>query len=370
MDAEHVDGCGPNGVSSDPSLVAQPATGAQRSPRVAAVCVTHDSQDLLAECVASLRTGPAANWPRVVIVDSGSRDASHELAVNLVGPADAISLGANRGYAAGINAGVAHLASTGGADVVLLLNPDVSLWPGAGAALVEALERDGVGISAPVLLDEQGRRQLSLRRRPRLASIWCEALLGGPLTARLGLPSQTVHQPEAYEREGLADWATGGALALSWECLQDVGKWEESYFLYDEEVDFALRAQDKGWRLVHVPSARVTRRTAGGDSPLAYVLVRVNRVSLMRRHGGRWAAAGTWCALMAGELLRTITLRKPAAVAVRALLFGWTPSDVLRWAQELADASTEPSSDKPAPPGAECASAVHRPHPTAARRVS
>ena len=370
MDAEHVDGCGPNGVSSDPSFVAQPATGAQRSPRVAAVCVTHDSQDLLAECVASLRTGPAANWPRVVIVDSGSRDASHDLAVSLVGPADAIWLGANRGYAAGINAGLAHLVSTGGADVVLLLNPDVSLWPGAGAALAEALQGDGVGISAPVLLDEQGRRQLSLRLRPRLASIWCEALLGGPLTARLGLPSQTVHHPELYEREGLADWATGGALAVSWDCLQDVGEWEESYFLYDEEVDFTLRARDKGWRLVHVPSARVTRRTASGDSPLAYVLIRVNRVSLMRRHGGRWAAASTWCALMAGELLRALTLREPAPVAVRALLFGWTPSDVLRWAQELTGASTAPSRSRRLCSRPLCASVLRRPHPIAARRVS
>lgn len=307
----------------------RPVPAAVDLPRIAAICVTHDSSELLPAFVDSLRRQSRTGSLRIVVVDSGSSDGSVEVASRLVLPSDVLSLPGNLGYAAGINLGVRHVVRTGGADVFLVLNPDITLCEGAVAELARAALVPGGGLAAPTLRDEHGELLFSLRHRPSLATVTSEALFGGPRAHRLRLPTEVVWQPAEYERTSRVAWATGGALALSADCVRAVGPWDESFFLYDEEVDFCLRAARSGFGTTHVAAATGTRRMGSGSSRLAYVLVRVNRVKLMRQYGGPRVGRLVWLALVLGEALRAARGRTEARTALRALARGWDTTTVV-----------------------------------------
>jgi GT2 family glycosyltransferase len=295
-----------------------------RPTRAAAICVTHNSREAVARCVAPL----AADGVRVVVVDSGSTDDTCEVARRLVVDTDVMELGSNFGYAAGINRALAHLAGESW-DLVVVVNPDVTVAPGAVARLAAELRRPGVGIAVPHLRDEHGRPQLSLRRRPALRSLWCEALLGGPLAHRLRLPAEVIRDRRAYATGTEAGWATGGMMAISRSCAAATGPWDESFFLYDEEVDFALRAAAAGFGLRYVHEAVAVRKVGTGDAPWAYALMRVNRVSLHRRRSGRLAGAAAWFGMVTGEGLRSLRGRPEARGALRCLLARSSPMGVM-----------------------------------------
>ncbi|MDQ4089233.1 MAG: glycosyltransferase family 2 protein [Actinomycetota bacterium] len=297
---------------------------------VALLCVTHDSRQLLGAFADATRAAIADVDARIVVIDSGSRDDTVAVARDQLPDADVISLDGNRGYAAGINAGVAQVRASGGAEVYVVLNPDVLLTPGAVTRLVRALLSQGAGLAVPQLRDEHGALQQSLRRAPSAVATWLEAFLGGPLAGRLRFPTEVVWDVSAYAVDRTAAWATGGMMAITEECMHTVGPWDESFFLYEEEVDFSLRAADAGFRLAYVSSAVATRLT-GSDrvTPWAQALMRVNRVSLLRRRGAPVRAALVRAGYLVGAGIRSAAGRKADRAAAWALWRNASPARVL-----------------------------------------
>lgn len=298
--------------------------------RVAVVCVTSDSSAVLDGFAAALPQGLAGCRSRVVFVDSGSQDDSRERAQALVPDADLVDLGGNRGFAAGLNAGIAHVRRTGGADVHVVVNPDVRLAPGCVRRLADALDSEPAGLAAPRLVDEHGRLLFSLRCAPTAVRTCAEAVLGGRVTARLGLPGIVLRDAAAYDQPRSADWATGGLLAVSDRCAREVGPWDESFFLYEEEVEFCLRAAALGHRLRYVPSAGATRVVGRPrPTPEAHALMRVNRWRRLARRSPR-AAAAARSAMLLGDGLRALGGRADARAGVWALWHRATPEQVVR----------------------------------------
>src|SRR5688572_7539823 len=104
---------------------------------VLVIIVTYNSEEVVAECLTSLAGAwsGSTRWS-VVVVDNDSTDGTEGVVRSVAPHATFVRLDRNRGYAAGINAGVAAgLADD--VDAVLVLNPDVRLDPGAGAALLQ-----------------------------------------------------------------------------------------------------------------------------------------------------------------------------------------------------------------------------------------
>jgi GT2 family glycosyltransferase len=261
------------------------------SPSVALVIVTFRSARLLPDLFRSLPAAMAGIPDYgVVIVDNASGDDTLAVAQKLAPGASVVALKANRGYAAGVNAGIkaAHAR-----DAVLVLNPDIRLGPGSGAALLQRLQQPGVGIAVPRILGEDGRLQHSLRRSPSVLRAWGEALLGGKLAGRIPLFGETIVDKTSYSRPTQAAWACGAAMMVSTACGRAVGDWNEAFFLYSEETDFCLRASDAGFRTQLEPGAEVVH--AGGEmssSPRLWAMEAWNRVRLYRsRHGGLATAA-------------------------------------------------------------------------------
>lgn len=286
------------------------------APDLAVVVVTHNSERHLPGLLQTLAAGlVGVGYWRLVVADNASSDGTLECLARLSPDALVVRTGANRGYAAGINAALAAVGPTG---AYLVLNPDIRLAPGAGLLLREAATGD-IGVAVPRLTDEAGRLAFSLRREPTVVRAWAEALLGGR-AGRFRLLGEVVLDPASYEHPTTGDWATGAALLVSGCCADSVGDWDESYFLYSEETDFLLRARDRGFRTTLVPQARAVH--CGGDAhvqPALWSRLVVNKVRFFRTRHGRLASVGFWSAVLLGEALRSLRGNKTHRVACRAL---------------------------------------------------
>ena len=281
--------------------------------RTVAVVVTHDSADVVGGLLASLPAALGGLDAEVVVVDNASADDTVAVVARAAPGVRVERTGRNAGYAAAINRVVGEV---GPGDALVVLNPDVRLAPGSLVSLVAALG-DGVGLAVPRLTDEDGRTSWSLRRRPTVLRALGEAVLGGHRAGRVAALGEVVVGEDAYRRPATVDWATGAVMAVSGECLRAVGGFDESFFLYSEETDFALRAADAGYATRFVPEASAVH--VGGSSMTSatlYPLLAVNRLRLFRRRHGVAASAAFGAALVLNEALRASRPAHRAALRV------------------------------------------------------
>ncbi|MFE9468119.1 glycosyltransferase [Streptomyces virginiae] len=313
-------------MSSRRSASPESLPGSGSGP-VAVLVVTWNSAEVLPEFLASLPEGMAGLDWRLVVADNDSADDTVEVVRSLAPDATVVRTGRNAGYAAGVNAALAAAAGwEGGFRAALVSNPDVRMRRGCAKVLVDALgapQPGGgrVGISVPLLYEEDGRTLLhSLRRESSVPRALGEAVIGNRRAGRFPRWSELVTDPAAYERETVADWATGALMALSGECLAACGAWDESFFLYSEETEYCLRARDRGFLTRLEPSASATH--LGGDSrvsPRLWTLLTVNRVRLYRRRHGLAATTAFRAAVLLRESSRAALGRPASLAAARAL---------------------------------------------------
>ena len=172
-----------------------------------------------------------------------------------------------------------------------------------------------MGIAAPQVLTPQGKLYLSLRREPTLP----RAL--GLTKTRLAVFSEYVYDPSAYTRPCTVDWALGAALLMSRECYEAMGGWDETYFLYSEETDLALRARDAGLLTRYEPrSVAVHIGGQSGRSHRTHAMQIVNRVRLYRRRHGALASWAYYWLIVANQMSKVPRGRRECWHAVVALL--------------------------------------------------
>jgi len=287
------------------------------APSVTIAVVTYNSALTLPGFLGSIDGGTegVSSW-QLVVVDNASVDNSTELVRAQCPDAVVVNLGTNRGYAAGINAAAAALPS----DAVLAINPDVRLGHGAVRQLLSALAEPGVGIAVPRIEDSSGRLDPTLRRDPTVLRAWGEAILGGHRAGRFARFGELVTDPDCYEDTTYADWASGSVMLVSRACLDTVGPWDESFFLYSEETEFAQRAREAGFAIRLEPrAAAVHLRGESATSPHLRSLGVINKVRLYQRRHGRVSTVAFRAGLMVNELLR-VWRGKAHRAAFRALL--------------------------------------------------
>ena len=247
------------------------------------VVVSYRSGSELRACVEPL---VAAEGVHVVVVDNASGDGSLDAVAGL--DVATIALQENRGFAAGCNAGWRASSS----PHILFLNPDARIEPKAIELLVELLEREpGVAVAAPRIVDADGSLDLSQRRFPTLRSTYAHALFLHRLFRRTGWASELVRDPADYERPGSPDWASGACLLVRRSVLEELGGWDEGFFMYCEDKDLCRRARDRGYDVRFEPAA-LAHHAGGASAPrpsLAHMLAQ-SRVRYARKHRGRVVA--------------------------------------------------------------------------------
>jgi GT2 family glycosyltransferase len=285
---------------------------------VAVVVVTYNSDRLLVDLFDSLDGGLAGSTWQLVVVDNASADETVAAIRRLRPAATVVETGRNAGYSAGINAGVAAAPPH---SAVLVLNPDVRLCPGCVPALLRALTLPGTGIAVPRLVDGEGQLILSMRREPSVLRTLGDAVLGARTAGLFPVLGEVVTDPRRYTEPAVIDWSEGSTLLVSAEAWRLCGPWDESFFLYSEETDFALRVRDRGLVTRYVPTAEGIH--LGGESresPGLWSLLNLNRVRLFRRRHGRIRTAAYWAALCLREGTRAVQGRTTSRAALRALL--------------------------------------------------
>jgi GT2 family glycosyltransferase len=285
---------------------------------IAVVVVTYNSGRFIADLVASLGPGlRGLDW-HLTVADNASADGTLAEVHAHAPKATVVQTGRNAGYAAGINAAVAAASPH---TAILVLNPDIRLAPDCGPELLAVLRRRGAGITVPRLVRGNGDFSPSLRREPTLLRAYADALVGANRIGRFPALGETITDESVYAGETDVDWAEGSIMLIDRACWDAVGPWDESFFLYSEETEYALRARDRGYPMVYAP--RAGARHLEGDSassPRLWALLTLNRVRLYRRRHSFAGASAYWLALLLRESSRALLGNRCSRLAVRALL--------------------------------------------------
>lgn len=219
------------------------------SQRIGAVVVAHDQIALAQECIAALADELVLE-DIVVVVNRPDAIPAGELAA-IKGHVGSLLLNRETlGYGANLNRGIRALSRD--ISLYLLMNDDVIPRRGSVAALVECLaENPSAGMVAPQLIGPHGELLHVRRRFPSLKTEIKEAIL---LPGRWTPQDRHYMLPtEAHSSE--ADWALGAVLLVRAEAFAQVGGFDESFFLYWEEVDLSLRLRTSGWTTYVCPGA-------------------------------------------------------------------------------------------------------------------
>jgi N-acetylglucosaminyl-diphospho-decaprenol L-rhamnosyltransferase len=228
---------------------------------VAAVVVDHAAGPLLTECVRSLLDDGASP---VVVVDNGEPGSAQRALGALLSERDAedvvvVQPRKNLGFGSGVNRGLAVLSGmTPSPEWVLVSNPDLRVHPGALDALRTVLEtRPAWAMVGPRIFTEEGDVYPSVRRFPSFLDAAGHALLA------LFVPENRFtkrYNPGAPEGEGVveAGWISGSCFLARRGALEELGGFDESYFMYAEDMDLCWRAHQAGWGLGFTGAAGVT----------------------------------------------------------------------------------------------------------------
>ncbi len=242
---------------------------------VSAVVVNYNAGEAIGRCLASLRENGS---DEIVVVDNGSTDGSVALVEALGHPVKVVSPGRNLGYGAGANLGVKSVTG----KLVFICNPDLVLEPGALERLREALEaRADAAVAGPMLLEPDGSVYPSGRSFPGLGDSLGHGFAGlfwrdNPWTRRYRLIGAQQHKARD------ADWVSGAGFMVRRDAFESVAGFDESYFMYVEDVDLCWRLHRAGWAVLYEPSARVVHEQGRSTSRHPYRMLAAHHRSILR----------------------------------------------------------------------------------------
>ena len=277
--------------------------------RVDLITVLYKSRDAIGNCIRSARTAAteAGLELAVILVDNAPGDGSADVALAVAPDATIISNAENVGFGRACNQAFAVAAG----QWWLLLNPDATLAPDALSELVAfAGSHPKAAAVAPMLTGAGVDRAESAGMLPGIRSALGHFLLLNRILARgdtgpwSGL--QVRRRPELGPRQ--VEWASAGALLLRPEAVRSLGGFDESYFLYAEDVDLGRRLGGAGWETWLLPDATAAHSVAASSGGVSD-----------RRHRG--APRRLWSA---GEprSLALFDIIAAAGLALRALRAG------------------------------------------------
>lgn len=226
------------------------------SASVHVVVVNWNTGDYLRRCLGSIARADRddVDIARVTVVDNDSSDDSLVDLDGLNLPLELVRKGHNSGFAAACNEGAA--GST--ADYLLFLNPDTQLFPDTLSVTTRFMETDRaaeVGICGTLVVDEHGAPTISCARFPTLRIMFGK-VTGLHNVAPSLFPSHHLDIAE-LDRSRAVDQVIGAFYLVRRELFELLGGFDTRFFLYFEEVDFALRARRHGAGSYFLRDARV-----------------------------------------------------------------------------------------------------------------
>lgn len=251
---------------------------------VSAVLVSYNVRDLLLRCIASLKADGVHD---ILVLDNASKDDSVDAVRRAHPDVELVALDHNTGFGGGVNRAVARTST----PYVLVTTPDVLVEPGSTKALVAVLdEHPDVGMVAPLIKTPEGVTYPSVRRFPNLRDAAGHAFL------------HFVWRNNPFSRRyKMLDWDHGQAADVDWTACthflvrrrawDDVGGFDEQFFMFAEDVDLCWRLHDVGWRIRYEPSSTIEHEISASADQTPYRMILVHHRSLYRFNRKRLSGA-------------------------------------------------------------------------------
>ena len=296
--------------------------------RISVIIVSYNAADQLAAALASIAALPEvqadSGFAQVIVSDNGSRDDSVARAKAAYPAAVVLENGANLGFAKGCNVGARHAT----APLLFFFNPDARVHAGTLRNAVEYFEaQPDVAMAGAKLLNEDGSTAESCGE----FDTWWQAFLRSSAWGELPFFRAQSNGYRLrnwdYGSERDVDLVVGAAMFIRARVFAELGGFDERFFLYHEEIDFAHRLRDRGMRVVYLPQCVVTHAGEQGGSLGAWgksgVLgwrQRSRRLYWIKHHGLLWYWSLS-AALVARYALYLAAIALVVVAVRKALLF-------------------------------------------------
>ena len=233
-------------------------------PRIAAIVVSYHTGDVLFDCLAALEADEDIS--EIVLVNNGNPPAAMARLERLAGKLKTMGEGVNRGFAAGVNLGVAATS----ADRFLIINPDAILQPGSVVALESAITHAAEpAIVGGRIYGADGREQRGARRRKLTMRSAAATFLGvGWLrTTNPAFVNINRHREPQPAGPMPMDAVSGALMYMTRHGFERLGGFDEGYFMHVEDLDICRRAEADGGAVIYTPFASALHHGATSDAP-------------------------------------------------------------------------------------------------------
>ena len=253
--------------------------------KLSIVIVSWNTCDLLFNCLESICHPPLDLDFEAIVVDNASNDGSREMVTDRFPEVKLISNSNNPGFAYANNQALRQCSG----DLVLLLNADTVVKLGAIETMVNFIESNpDVGIVGARLLNPDGSLQESAYPEPTLSREFWRLFHLDKLWYYGTYPMKSWNHNEPRK----VDILKGACLLIRSDALEDVGLFDEDYFIYSEEVDLCTRMQNSGWSLYWLPSAEVIHYGGQSTQQVAeemFVRLYQGKIQYFRKHNSTQA---------------------------------------------------------------------------------
>ena len=240
------------------------------SVQVAVVVVSYNTRQLLLECLASISESTKGESVQTVVVDNASEDDSYQAVRDAYPKTLVIRNSTNRGFAAACNQAITNTNSR----FILLLNSDARITTQAFRAMYDCLDRDKRCAAAGCrLIDAFGSEAINTRN---FLTPFNQAVeLAGIKIGSKSLRRTHRLDIDGRQKDCAVDWIDGACLMLRRAAVDEVGQFDEQFFMYSEDEDLCLRLRQRGWRVCFCASGTAIHHGAGSS--------RLNETENLRR---------------------------------------------------------------------------------------
>lgn len=222
---------------------------------LSAIIVNYNAGHLLRESVESLLNSPLKI--EIIVVDNASSDHSLD-SIEGLPSVKIIRNSRNTGFAFACNIGIANAT----ADYLFFLNPDCFFAPNTINELLKHLQmNENIGMVGGLLVNPDGSEQAGGRRA--VPTPWRSFVRAFGLSRfsqrwpKLFFDFE-LHKQPLPEGPIEVEAISGACMLVKRQAIKDVGLWDEGYFLHCEDLDWCMRFRQKGWKILFIPSAKIT----------------------------------------------------------------------------------------------------------------
>jgi hypothetical protein len=256
------------------------------------IIVNWNTRDLLRGCLASLPSATAGLQSEIIVVDNASADGSAEMVASDFPTVRLLESGGNLGFSRGNNLALPHASG----QAILLLNPDTVCPPQSLTRLYRFLQgKPQAAVTGPRLTDAHGQPTISGGWFPRLRDHWLGCLDPRRLVFRGRLAERIVFVPGRSEPSRPVAYIMGACFMMSRAALETIGPLDDRFFMYFEETDWCLRAQQAGLEVWYCAETEITHlesQAAGSVTDFSLRQFQQSyRLFVAKHHGPRrvWA---------------------------------------------------------------------------------